>query len=402
MLATIALSRCFVWCPDTVAKVRRTVAVVGGGVQGTLTALACAEAGWRVTLFERCPALWQGASANNEGKIHLGFTYGLDRSGATPARLAALGSTFEAALSALLGPLPPNLVVARHVHYALHEDSELDADATQVHLESTAALANRPGAVRRLADHERKEQFSERITDVWEVPETTIEPTVLGELVLEGLAQRPDIDVVTNVGVGELRDDGTVWDAAGHGLGRFDRLINCAWDGLAKLHGTGDGFCLRGKAGFIARVRSTGPVLPVTFCFGPFGDVVPLPDDRCYISWYPACLMGFTTDLSTGSDWYDRLAESFDFADAYRRSRLALADLIPDLTLDEHYQHRRAGPILAAGQSDIYDHHSRLHQRTAIGIDAKGRIAAINPGKLTTAPWWASEAARWLQDPRQP
>ena len=82
-----------------------TVAVIGGGIQGTLCALACSAAGWRVTLFERKPKLWQGASANNEGKIHLGFTYGLDRSGETQARLAKLGGRFEDAMAAILVPL---------------------------------------------------------------------------------------------------------------------------------------------------------------------------------------------------------------------------------------------------------------------------------------------------------
>src|SRR5512145_2610807 len=97
-----------------------TVAVIGGGIQGTLCALACSAAGWRVTLFERKAKLWQGASANNEGKIHLGFTYGLDRSGETQARLAELGGRFEGALAAILGPLPAGVFVARRVIYARH------------------------------------------------------------------------------------------------------------------------------------------------------------------------------------------------------------------------------------------------------------------------------------------
>ena len=377
-----------------------TVAVIGGGIQGTLCALACSAAGWRVTLFERKPKLWQGASANNEGKIHLGFTYGLDRSGETQARLAKLGGRFEDALAAILGPLPAGFVVARRVIYARHALSALEAEATEAHLDSTAGMSGMAAAIRRVPLPELRALFSDQITDAWEVPETTIEPTVLGEAIVARLGRQANIDVVTNADVAELDQDGTVWDVHGRRLGQFDRLLNCAWDGLAQLNGGGAGFCLRGKAGFIARVRSPGPAVPVTFCFGPFGDVVPLGAGRCYVSWYPACLMGFTTDLSAGSRWFDRLAAGFDFAAAYRLTRHRLAELIRGFELDEQYERVRAGPILAAGSTDIHDPESRLHQRTAIGLDAHGRIATINPGKLTTAPWWASEAARWIQDQR--
>lgn len=127
-----------------------TVAVIGGGIQGTLCALACSAAGWRVTLFERKPKLWQGASANNEGKIHLGFTYGLDKSGATQSRLAELGGRFEDALAAILGPLPAEVIVARRVIYARHALSALEAEATEAHLDSTAGIIGMADAIRRV------------------------------------------------------------------------------------------------------------------------------------------------------------------------------------------------------------------------------------------------------------
>lgn len=48
------------------------VAVIGGGAVGTLAALLMAREGHVVELFERGDQLWLGASATNEGKIHLG------------------------------------------------------------------------------------------------------------------------------------------------------------------------------------------------------------------------------------------------------------------------------------------------------------------------------------------
>ena len=77
--------------------------------------------------------------------------------------------------------------------------------------------------------------------------------------------------------------------------------------------------------------------------------------------------MGFTTDLSAGAGWFDRLAAEFDFAAAYRLTRHRLAELARGFELDEQDERARAGPILAAGSTDIYDLESRLHRRTAIG-----------------------------------
>jgi glycine/D-amino acid oxidase-like deaminating enzyme len=46
------------------------VAVLGGGLQGCCTALALAESGVRVTLFDRNEQLLSRAAVANEGKIH--------------------------------------------------------------------------------------------------------------------------------------------------------------------------------------------------------------------------------------------------------------------------------------------------------------------------------------------
>ena len=56
------------------------VAVLGGGLQGCCTALALAESGVRVTLFDRNEQLLSRAAVANEGKIHLGYMYAGDPS----------------------------------------------------------------------------------------------------------------------------------------------------------------------------------------------------------------------------------------------------------------------------------------------------------------------------------
>jgi glycerol-3-phosphate dehydrogenase len=51
------------------------VDVLDGGLQGCGTALALAERGVRVVLFDKTEALLSRAAVANEGKIHLGYMY---------------------------------------------------------------------------------------------------------------------------------------------------------------------------------------------------------------------------------------------------------------------------------------------------------------------------------------
>ena len=53
----------------------RTVAVVGGGVFGTLAALEIAKRGFSVVLLERAPRIIMGASLVNQYRVHMGYHY---------------------------------------------------------------------------------------------------------------------------------------------------------------------------------------------------------------------------------------------------------------------------------------------------------------------------------------
>jgi glycine/D-amino acid oxidase-like deaminating enzyme len=55
------------------------IAVIGGGVFGSLTAVAFAESGFEVSLFEKNRELLQGASYNTTARLHFGFHYPQDQ-----------------------------------------------------------------------------------------------------------------------------------------------------------------------------------------------------------------------------------------------------------------------------------------------------------------------------------
>ncbi len=61
-----------------------SVAVLGAGILGSSVALFLARRGALVTLFDARDRPFEGASRWNEGKIHLGYIYAADQTGAPP------------------------------------------------------------------------------------------------------------------------------------------------------------------------------------------------------------------------------------------------------------------------------------------------------------------------------
>lgn len=378
----------------------RDVGIVGGGLAGCLVALRMARRGWSVTLFERSERLLEGASRNNEGKVHLGYTYGLDPSGRTRELMARHGLQFEPLLVELLGGAVSDTIVSRRQHYAVHRDTALDLDGVAAHMAAVAGLLDDPGAVRLLPEAEVRQTYGDAVIAAYDVRESSVECDELCTLVADAVAAAPGIRVETGVTVASIDDDGTVRASGGAVLGRFARVVNAAWDGMPAIEQRAGHMkhplVLRGKAGFMARLVSGSIEQAVTVVFGSFGDMVPLRDGTYYLSWYPDGLMGLSTDMSAGADWYARTADRFDFEACYRKSVTALEELMPGAKFAAAPLSVRAGPILAAGATDISDPASGLHKRTFIGVYERGSVLAIDTGKLTSAPLLAAQVAEMI------
>ena len=317
----------------------KTVAIIGGGLQGALAAIACARRGWDVVVFEGRAAILQGASRNNEGKIHLGFTYGLDSTGETQRLLARYGAAFRSALRELLGASATSFALAQEVTYVAANRLAAFGEATDRHFEMVAGLLNDHGfgqpAMRRLSAAETQDRFCGPVSSAHVVSEETIDPEKLCVAVARALSLLPNILVRTGVEIGHVTRGKAPSIFATDGLcaGTFDAVVNCAWDGLPALdHRSGfpsAGYCLRGKAGFIARATGGIPPKPVTFCFGPFGDIVPLGGDMVYLSWYPSCLMGFTTDVANGGRWFAAAAKWVRLPKSLLDGRCGVCQAVP-------------------------------------------------------------------------
>ncbi len=379
----------------------KSIAIVGGGLMGALTALCLARKGHQVILYEREAEVLSRASRNNEGKVHSGFTYGLDLTHRTQDLMFRYGRAFMPRLREVLGAEVDAILLHRRNDYAVMRASQLQDEREAAHagaLNRIAADAGDGGAAfaRRLDEAEVRGRFSDAVSHVHEVTEATVDVDLLCDLTANALQAVGKIEIVPGTDVEAISEEGEV-HSNGRALGQFDRVLNAAWDGLPRLdavRGQGaDGYCLRAKCGFVARVVSGMPARPITFCWGPFGDLVPQRDGMVYISWYPACLMGFTKNGLAGAEWYDTVAAAFDFEGAYAESRAAFEALLPGLKLEAQPVSVKAGSILAEARTDIDDPASGLHRRHRFGPSGTGRVMSVYTAKLTCAPGLAHEIA---------
>ena len=104
------------------------VAVLGGGLQGCCTALALAERGVRVTLFDRNARLMTRAAIANEGKIHLGYMYAGDPTLNTARMMMRGALSFAPFLSRHLGIAPDHFATSTLAVYVVHRRSQKSAD----------------------------------------------------------------------------------------------------------------------------------------------------------------------------------------------------------------------------------------------------------------------------------
>jgi glycine/D-amino acid oxidase-like deaminating enzyme len=396
------------------------VGILGGGLQGCCVALALADRGVDVTLFDRNDRLLSRAAVANEGKIHLGYMYANDP-GCSTARVMMQGAlAFAPFFSRHLGLPKDAMTVSRPATYVVHRDSQRSPDQVSQYIASVHALireaaAARPDAYfgRDLSDQPRLWSTAQREAELdpevalaaFDTPEVAIDPAALAGAVRDRIGADPGIEVrlghevisvdqATGLEV-ELQAEG------GIARERFDHVVNALWDGRFAINARRG---LRPDRPWLHRLKygvsfrlPPGAALPpsATFVSGPFGEVVSYGDGLTYLTWYPVCLRGISHDVAP-PHWPTYPLEPL-------RSQLlngtlnAMAELVLSLRGLESSQLEnvivKGGVIVAWGQTDIYDPASELHRRFEIGVTSTGRFHSVDPGKLTMAPCFADVCA---------
>jgi hypothetical protein len=379
-----------------------------------------ASAGIRVDLYDKNDRCVSQASAQNEGKIHLGYVYANDRTLRTARTMIKGAIAFSPLMRRWLGAAIDAVPVSAPFCYLIHADSLLGVEDVERHFRHAHEIAldesrgsepeyfgsdyRVPPA--RIADAEADALFDRRtFKAAYRTQEVAVDPEALASAVRVRLAADPKITCVLHarvIGVRQGEAGLTITaDIAGErARERYDHVVNTLADGrlaVDKTVGLEPERPWLYRVKHYVRLRASGlaPVPSTTIVLGPFGDIAAYGDGNFYLSWYPAGMRGMSSDLSPPA-WPLVLDEP-----ASREMRRAivggLARVVPALgglsrdAVDCAVV--KGGIIFAWGRTDIHDPASGLHERHAIGPVSRGRYHSVDTGKLTMAPLFGKAVA---------
>lgn len=399
------------------------VAVLGAGLTGLSAALELARAGVAVTVLDRDERAMNRASLRNEGKIHLGFVFSQDLSMAS-SRLQLHGALrFRRLLAPLTHGRVDGLTPSHPFVYLVPKDSiaspdELEARFATIdgfyrelctHDETLDYFGRRPPVLSRriplasLTAHIRTERF----TGAFATEEIAVDTGELAEMLREAMASEPLVAFRPYHCVEAVERTSSGFCIGGTIPGGIFRLratqvVNALWENRLKIDRTvglepDPGWLHRLKYRVIARLPERmrgGP--STTLVVGPYGDVVVRPDATAYFSWYPRGLRGWTEAVAPPADWNAPCRGELPSAERAAIARELLhgieawypgAARAQPLLVD-------AGAIVAYGRSDVGDPASGLHDRNRhVGLRSHAGYHSVDPGKLTTAPYFGVRAA---------
>jgi len=397
------------------------IGILGGGFQGCCLALAIAQRGLHVALFDKNSELISRAGAANEGKIHLGYMYASDPSLQTAAVMARGALAFEPFIRRFLSSNSRAFETSSPAAYVVHRDSQRTPEEVAAYIHHAhdiiiqTANGNTPQYFdqnlkeppRRWSQSQRESEFDGRIAvDAYDTCEVAINPLAMAKDMQKCVLSHPRIEVHLNSEIQTAKDNKNAIAVFGtrdrqRFREQFDHAVNASWDGrlaLDQAYGlpTHQPWIHRLKYGVSISLPLNAP-LPrsATFVSGPFGEVVSFPRGLTYLTWYPVCLREITRAVKP-PDWPNIADEPlrgqilsdtiFQMSEFIPALRGLTPKMFPDAVV-------KGGAIVAVGKTDIYDPESELHNRYEIGVTSNNRYHSIDPGKLTMAPYFAQQFA---------
>ena len=380
-----------------------------------------ASAGINVDLYDKNERPLTQASAQNEGKIHLGYVYAGDRTLRTARAMIKGGISFAPLMRRWIGGAIDAVPVSTPFRYVVHRESLIGAAEVEEYFRACHALAVEEGGhgapdyfgsdyrvrPRLVKAAERDGMFDAgSAAVVFDTGEIGLDPEALAEIVRDRLAAEPKIRCILGAHVYAVsRADTTPavrFRYSGERLSeRYDHVVNTLWDGRLAIDRTAGveparPWLYRVKHYLRVRAPALASAVPsTTTILGPFGDIAAYESGVLYLSWYPAGMRGASRAIRP-PPW--PLVLDDEASSAVRRSILeGLAGIVPAIarftpeTMESC--ELKAGIIVAWGETDIRDPASGLHERHAIGPASYGRYHTVETGKLTMAPLFGKMVA---------
>ncbi|HTM57625.1 MAG TPA: FAD-dependent oxidoreductase [Candidatus Udaeobacter sp.] len=405
------------------------VLILGAGLTGSSIALELARRGIPSTLIERDAIAMNRASLRNEGKIHLGLIYANDRSFETAFRQLEGALCFRSLITRWLGS-EDWLARSTPFHYLVARTSIVPAERLETHYAAVEArcrsalagdtsldyLGMRPDRLTRRVDLDSLAAFFDPscFSAAFATEEYAVDTDRLARSVREAIAANAAITLMPSSTVRTIEERPGGFRVGGDGRNgtwqvNGSQVVNATWEQRVALDQAigldpPDHLLHRLKFRVIARLPATLRAAPsVTMVLGRYGDLVVRADGTAYLSWYPVGLRGWTHDPVPPQSW-DAACHGeveADLAHELAASMVqAMADWCPAIAGAEPLL-VDAGVVVAIGATDVDDSGSELHDRKRIGVSGRGGYFSVDPGKLTTAPLFAVEAADRIERARK-
>ncbi len=403
-------------------RINSSIVILGAGLQGCGIALELAHRGHQVTLVDQDTLPMNRASLRNEGKIHLGLIYAADPSFAT-AELQLRGALcFHNLLQRWCGEAADTIPLSTPFDYLVANDSLMSADQLSTHYERLdaayrALVRNDPSlnymgqlpdqlyALKTPAQAARHFKM-DNLAAVFQTAELAVDTAAMAEVLRRAVLGHGNIEFLAGRRVMSIYRSANGFSiegtsADGSWIIECAQVVNATWEGRFALDqsvgiNVQTGWLHRLKYRVIAKLPQQLLKAPsATMVLGRYGDVVVRPNGTTYLSWYPTGMRGWSHDVAPPGDWDapcrgepDRQIAK-EVADAALKNIEAwypgIAQSTPILV--------DAGAIVAYGKTDVDDSRSGLHDRTRVGVTSQDGYHSVDPGKLTTAPLFAMEAA---------
>jgi len=392
----------------------KVATILGAGIQGICTALMLQKHGYHVQLVDKNWDIMNRASLTYEGKIHLGFVYGMDKSLLTGYKMVKDALHFAPYLDYLLDKNEDwSLLRSKPNIYLVVRDSMLSSQEAGAYFEKIDAyfqdclldenlhyLGQRPSLLFKKID--LPEYINPELIDAsFLTEEVSVDQLKLKELLKKKISMLPSIDLFTNHYVNEIetgphgfvvkcqKPDGEIASLTS------DLIFNCLWEKRTyfdQLMGIENELAasIRLKYGLVIKADDFLRSLhSLTMIHGPYGNFVINPhNDRAFCSWYPASMKGIMEYGSIPDAWENA-------CDGYASDSLiellqkdnfeGFQKFIPQLGRLEILK-VTAGVILAEGNRDITERDSSFHSRSEFPIREKSGYYSISTSKYTSAP----------------
>lgn len=392
----------------------RRVAILGAGIMGSSLALFLARRGVSVTLFDKCEEPMACASRWNEGKIHLGYTYGADPSLQTARQLIPGGLAFSRLMAELVGCDIGGAVTPVDDIYLIHRRSVADAAAVWQTYDAVGSLVRshpdacdyfdglsearpRPLSARELSALADQDTI---VAGFW-TPEKSVNTQWVADCVVDALRAEPRIALRMGVTVSAVHLEDGRWRVQGAPDVDevYDVVVNALWEGRLAIDRSATvapqgKWSHRYRLGVFARTDRDLDVPNVVVAVGPFGDLKNYDGHHFYLSWYLAGLVAEGSEITPPTPAALDGAGEARLVAAVRKNLTELMPWTAQIFEAAEELKVRGGYVFAQGQGSLSDPASTLHRRDRFGLRRNGNYFSVDTGKYSTAPWLAEKLAR--------